>query len=76
MDFLIEYPYGCLEQRLSRLVPMLLWEELTKTFGFAMPKQDEWPQLIKENLWAFALPAKPGRKASVCGIERIKACRI
>ncbi len=51
MDYLVSYPYGCLEQRLSRIYPMLLLEELTKTFGFTMPKQDEWPQIIKTNLW-------------------------
>jgi len=31
--FLLEYPYGCLEQRLSRMLPVISGAELTAAFG-------------------------------------------
>jgi len=31
--FLLEYPYGCLEQRLSRMLPVITGADLTATFG-------------------------------------------
>ncbi|MDD5628129.1 MAG: MG2 domain-containing protein [Elusimicrobia bacterium] len=31
--FLLEYPYGCLEQRLSRMLPVIAGAELTSAFG-------------------------------------------
>ncbi|MBI5240768.1 MAG: hypothetical protein HY926_09870 [Elusimicrobia bacterium] len=31
--FLLEYPYGCLEQRLSRLLPVIAGADLTAAFG-------------------------------------------
>ncbi|OGR59515.1 MAG: hypothetical protein A2X36_06250, partial [Elusimicrobia bacterium GWA2_69_24] len=31
--FLLEYPYGCLEQRLSRMLPVIVGADLTEAFG-------------------------------------------
>lgn len=31
--FLLEYPYGCLEQRLSRMLPVIVGADLVSTFG-------------------------------------------
>ncbi len=31
--YLLEYPYGCLEQKLSRSMPVIYWAELIQTFG-------------------------------------------
>ncbi len=31
--YLLDYPYGCLEQRLSRMLPVIVGEELAKVFG-------------------------------------------
>ncbi len=33
VNWLLDYPYGCLEQRLSRLVPLLLAGDLVDSFG-------------------------------------------
>ena len=37
VEQLVEYPYGCTEQLVSRLVPLLPLRELAKDYKFAMP---------------------------------------
>lgn len=41
ISYLFEYPYGCLEQRLSSVLPMILAEDLVKAFRFEVLKDKD-----------------------------------
>ncbi|MEX2190381.1 MAG: MG2 domain-containing protein, partial [Bacteroidota bacterium] len=46
ISYLFEYPYGCLEQRLSRVLPMILAEDLVKTFKFEILKDKDYKAVV------------------------------
>lgn len=47
---LLDYPYGCLEQRTSRITPMLLTDDLVTRFELEGWDQDKVHKSIQENL--------------------------
>ena len=46
ISYLFEYPYGCLEQRLSRVLPMILAEDLVKAFNFEVLKDKDFRAVV------------------------------
>lgn len=40
-EYLFEYPYGCLEQKISRILPAILFGDVVKAFGFNAFKEGE-----------------------------------
>ena len=50
VESLLEYPYGCLEQRLSRLVPLLLAEDLMSTLELSGWNQEKVKVKVQESL--------------------------
>ena len=46
ISYLFEYPYGCLEQRLSRVLPMILAEDLVKAFDFEILKDKDYKVVV------------------------------
>ena len=42
ISYLLEYPYGCLEQRLSRVLPLVLAQELVEGFKFEVFKDKDY----------------------------------
>ncbi|MFL5321640.1 MAG: MG2 domain-containing protein [Myxococcaceae bacterium] len=53
MQQLVEYPYGCLEQQSSRLIPFVALREVAGQFGMPWPQADQkkLDQLAEENAW-------------------------
>ncbi len=47
---LIDYPYGCVEQTMSRILPSAVAERAFATLGIANPKADELPTIISQGL--------------------------
>ncbi|MFH0920972.1 MAG: alpha-2-macroglobulin family protein [Fibrobacterota bacterium] len=50
VNYLFEYPYGCLEQRTSRILPIILFQEMIKAFAGKVPKNMNGAELIREYL--------------------------
>ncbi len=51
VNYLFEYPYGCLEQRLSRALPMILAGDLVDAFKLqAFAKGGDYHQVVRETL--------------------------
>ncbi len=51
LDYLIQYPYGCLEQTMSRLLPALTIAKLYETLGYEdKALQSKLPLLVKRGL--------------------------
>ena len=48
ISYLFDYPYGCLEQRLSRLLPMILAEDLVKAFDFKVLEDKDYKAVVTE----------------------------
>jgi len=48
--YLVQYPYGCLEQTASLLLPLMELQELSKTFKFDLQASKPIPEVIKANL--------------------------
>jgi uncharacterized protein YfaS (alpha-2-macroglobulin family) len=48
--YLVAYPYGCLEQTASLLLPLMEIQELSKTFKFDLQSSKPIPDVIKANL--------------------------
>ncbi|GJQ21940.1 MAG: peptidase inhibitor [Bacteroidia bacterium] len=48
ISYLFGYPYGCLEQRLSRVLPMILAEDLVKTFKFEVLKDKDYKTVVTQ----------------------------
>jgi hypothetical protein len=44
IEQLIEYPYGCTEQTVSRMVPLLALSDLADSFGVRLPKTPPGPR--------------------------------
>lgn len=54
MDYLVEYPYGCLEQRASQILPLLLGEEVIIKQGLLQYKtKDELRAVVQSVLDLF-----------------------
>lgn len=50
ISYLFEYPYGCLEQRLSRVLPLVLAQELVEGFKFDVFKNQDYRTVAKDML--------------------------
>ncbi len=50
VNYLFEYPYGCLEQRTSRVLPMILAGDLVEAFALPALQQGNYRSAIKEYL--------------------------
>jgi len=48
ISYLFDYPYGCLEQRLSRVLPMILAEDLVRTFKFEILKDKDYKTVVTQ----------------------------
>ena len=52
IEHLLDYPYGCLEQRLSRILPLVVGEEIINQFDLAPVKgralRDTVAKVLKE----------------------------
>jgi len=46
ISYLFEYPYGCLEQRLSRVLPMIMAKELVDAFKFEILKDKDYREVV------------------------------
>jgi hypothetical protein len=53
MRQLVDYPYGCLEQQASRLVPFVALRELSGQFGIAWPAQNKAKAEQQQRVNAF-----------------------
>lgn len=49
-QYLVKYPYGCLEQTASLLLPLMELQELSKAFTFDLQASKPIPEVIKANL--------------------------
>ena len=49
-NFLVNYPYGCLEQRVSSILPVIVGEDLIKTFKLSSKKMGELKDYVKKIL--------------------------
>jgi hypothetical protein len=47
VNYLFEYPYGCLEQRLSRVLPMILAHDLVEAFALPALEKGDYREVIK-----------------------------
>ncbi len=50
ISYLFTYPYGCLEQRISSILPVILAEDLVKAFGFDVFKDRDHRQVVRTTL--------------------------
>lgn len=50
VSYLFEYPYGCLEQRLSRVLPMILAHDLVEAFQLPMLTNADYREVINTSL--------------------------
>ena len=56
---LLTYPYRCLEQRLSRILPLVLFKDMQETFDFSLPEGTSPEDVVKETLREVSLYQKP-----------------
>jgi hypothetical protein len=56
---LFHYPYLCLEQRLSRIFPLILSRDLIETFDFSFPEGKSPDQIVEETLKEVSLYQRP-----------------
>ncbi|MBI3006221.1 MAG: hypothetical protein HYY49_12520, partial [Ignavibacteriales bacterium] len=47
ISYLFEYPYGCLEQRLSRVLPLILAQDIVEAFKFEVFKDKNYRDVAK-----------------------------
>ena len=50
LDALIDYPYGCVEQTMSRVLPTAVAARVYHKLGLPNPKAEELPQIIAQGL--------------------------
>jgi uncharacterized protein YfaS (alpha-2-macroglobulin family) len=50
MSYLFSYPYGCLEQRLSAVLPIILAKDLVEAFKFEVFKDKDYRQVVAKTL--------------------------
>lgn len=58
MKYLFSYPYGCVEQTVSRLVPALISKQNPQLFGSA-PEKEKIDQIIKDGLKRLQILQQP-----------------
>ena len=55
LDGLIDFPYGCVEQTMSRFMPAILVERTVKELGLPAPKRlEKLPEIVKDGLARLA----------------------
>ncbi len=64
IDQLVDYPYGCLEQRLSRITPLLFTDNLVARFGL-----QDWPKAKVKSTVQENLDLIPGYADSSGGLK-------
>jgi len=47
---LFNYPYHCLEQRLSRIFPLILFKDVIEVFNYSFPKGENPQEIVEETL--------------------------
>ncbi|MFQ6066288.1 MAG: MG2 domain-containing protein, partial [bacterium] len=52
---LLHYPYLCLEQRLSRVFPLILLKDMRGSFDFSFPEEKSPDRIVKETLKEVSL---------------------
>jgi len=50
LDYLITYPYGCCEQTMSKLMPMILAQDIVEAFGLAPAKGQKLRDSVRAGL--------------------------
>lgn len=50
LDYLITYPYGCCEQTMSKLMPMILAQDIVEAFGLAPAKGSKLRDSVKAGI--------------------------
>lgn len=53
VEYLFGYPYGCLEQKISRILPMILSEDLISAFDLEVLEGDEYKAVVQSTLDEF-----------------------
>ena len=56
---LLNYPYRCLEQRLSRIFPLILFKDMIKSFDFSFPEGKSPEEIVKGTLKEVSLYQRP-----------------
>jgi len=56
---LLNYPYRCLEQRLSRIFPLILFKNRLENFDFSFPQGQNPDKIVEETLKEVSLYQKP-----------------
>ncbi len=54
VDFLFGYPYGCLEQKISKILPMILSEDLISAFDLEVLKHEDYKKIVQKTLDKFS----------------------
>ncbi len=55
VKYLVEYPYGCLEQTVSRIIPLIFLRDIVKEFKITQIKAKEIEEIVKENIEKIGL---------------------
>lgn len=58
MQYLLQYPYGCIEQQVSRAYPMLVLKDTLSTFAMRSMTNSDFNKAIKSTLRALAQRTK------------------
>jgi len=53
VEFLFGYPYGCLEQKISRILPIILAEDLITAFDLDVFEEDDYRKVVQKTLDEF-----------------------
>ncbi|MEK7251374.1 MAG: alpha-2-macroglobulin family protein, partial [Bacteroidota bacterium] len=53
VDYLFSYPYGCIEQKSSKLLPIILGREMVEAFGFEVLKGKDPKSVVASALREF-----------------------
>lgn len=59
LEYLVDYPYMCLEQKLSRVLPLITAEELINAFDLSTLKGQKLRDFVQENLDMVVKHQKP-----------------
>ena len=54
VEYLVGYPYGCLEQQISRILPLILAGDLIREFSLEAFKDDDYQDVVQQTLDQFA----------------------
>ncbi|MFZ4619351.1 MAG: Ig-like domain-containing protein [Bacteroidota bacterium] len=50
VQYLFEYPYGCLEQKMSRILPMIIGEDMVRSFKLEILKGKDHKKVVQDIL--------------------------